>query len=1693
MVDAREARAEAQSGAAALFALHGALGTETCEAWPPSRSDSNKPADADAVASSEDDEEPEECGVRRWAQAMKSRNVYVIPNALSGVARASICVHDPDNLWKTIETEFMRRFKAVEYPWGGRTLRNIQVEIIDPQHRYLTYHASSPLDAYKIPYLHLYVLTCNNLDEYKAAIRQRLLAWKDELRHVSNGISKTEFLVIFVPQLHRVADVDKATVAAKRVFERVRLDVNEGGKEERCARISVFQNEFVSGAAAAHAGGKGSNGGQASSKGGGTGPEQGSEGQGATAMAATGDGEWTELMGLIFRYLSSAFELRCRKFEDQVLKLEGQVDAPGWNYCTYLIVKGNLAFTWLQIGQNYDALRVLDSMSMQFDNIIEGDLEPKRATNNLHIDLYRTQMLRLLLFGRHVGAPAPLQENPHPAQTARPSGASASSTEASAITPQETDQPLGPDGATQLMGQSKVVAARLARRLVVSLCFGSNGAARIESRKRRADSLAERSVYKGTPVSAVDKKHLERKGGASTESTTPSTPESAPPKLSSAPASAKTMFSDDFDQDDDDFVSDPSVSGQSAPRDTRSRRAHLPPIPCILLDAHRKPYREHIYKSAVSILEIRLYLFMRSTLLLFAVNRPDEALRRGLHFVSTFGRDLLHACDKWDRDSDSSAEGAQPDRSAGRIIAFCWTITACLELVSAGHAARAGVAGEPDTGPEVFLYQSELVAFAQSSFEHLVAEVRGASKDSSTANLEDSALPRRVWSSLKWIQRLPGFLSTVTASSAATTLPDASLAAWLPAGLLYALTKQPIGVEFYAHLMSCRAAYQRLARRHRCAFRIHLRSAALWISLGRLHDAQQVVYEIEDNEEQVGMIRPWPVLRAEHGILSAHVQNARRDAEATVKHALRVLSMFDARQAQRKAALELALTGAGRLERELRVPGLRYNLLAWHVRRSEMDEGPLLSPSSKRPLTPRGSRQNTLLSQRCGEVLNLELRVDSVFPSTMHFSRIYLRIKRLPPRSSLRVQIARGNPIDVHTMVRYRSSEAAGLPSPQDNNLPRRRNAAAPLQDGVESVSDSDATASPDTEFNTEEEDGGSEDEDENEAGFWHTHEDESLIRPSVAFEGENSATMDEALKFESFKPIRVDAAALRRVSISSRMSNFDSTPSGGWKKNQRRVHYFDATDVEIKPGQQDVALVAPAVDAEGRLLTPGTYEVDRVVFQRDKLRMVFPLDPGSFNLSGLPSASFQETTRIELQRMPSLFLVEVVQPIGGFVSLDGVPDKPVEVELRLRKSDFVRYPRLAGVRAKLDFGSNNAANLPLRLTSQAKENKGTSAESEVVDFGADELGSKGEAGTGGYVTKTIKFSVRVASKHSKEVDCLLQPNRADVQILRRKGLRQNDSSLIASWDLKVDLQARLDQVDARGEHHEVALDQIETVSLRYGAPFEISQCVRFRAGRIWFQLTLRNNLPYAAMLDNAKLTLAEEADQPSLERVSARDAPDVIAAGHEAHLTFSTKPLPQMEPSAIHRLCFSTHYSPAEGATTDSGGIFTRTVALRQELDRRCLSVKSTCTNTDTVHLGSTATFVYKLGRPQADKTVRVESIFAESTDLINVSTSPLRNRHASRRLRRPGSASPSDPAAGDDAASSDSLVVEFLLAFDPTKWMLVGTERGHIDLESGDTVMCEFIPLQAGELAFPVLEILNFESAEGGPRSFVRVSDAT
>ncbi|KAK0648922.1 trafficking protein particle complex subunit 10 [Cercophora newfieldiana] len=80
---------------------------------------------------------------------------------------------------------------------------------------------------------------------------------------------------------------------------------------------------------------------------------------------------WADLIGKFKELILSCFDTRVSQYEDDIKERDGQRALPGWNFCTFFILKEGLARGFESVGLVEDALVGYDELSVGLDAIIQ--------------------------------------------------------------------------------------------------------------------------------------------------------------------------------------------------------------------------------------------------------------------------------------------------------------------------------------------------------------------------------------------------------------------------------------------------------------------------------------------------------------------------------------------------------------------------------------------------------------------------------------------------------------------------------------------------------------------------------------------------------------------------------------------------------------------------------------------------------------------------------------------------------------------------------------------------------------------------------------------------------------------------------------------------------------------------------------------------------------------------------------------------------------------------------------------------------------------------------------------------------------------------------------------------------------------------------------------------------------------------
>lgn len=233
----------------------------------------------------------------------------------------------------------------------------------------------------RTPYLKVYLLRCDDSETYKGSSRRLLREWVKEHTPPSQNSASIntqenhdafEWLIIHVvvpdtpaAEQSRPSASVKSEDGIERsnsssrwpgrssstVLDKIRSDFNGTSKSavDRVAQIQIT-NPKISGAAATNMA-------RASD----------TSGQGDAKVGETG---WEDLVVKMKSLILASFDLRVRQYEEDIRERDSQRNLPGWNFCTFFVLKEGLARGFESVGLIEDALMGYDELAVGLDLIV---------------------------------------------------------------------------------------------------------------------------------------------------------------------------------------------------------------------------------------------------------------------------------------------------------------------------------------------------------------------------------------------------------------------------------------------------------------------------------------------------------------------------------------------------------------------------------------------------------------------------------------------------------------------------------------------------------------------------------------------------------------------------------------------------------------------------------------------------------------------------------------------------------------------------------------------------------------------------------------------------------------------------------------------------------------------------------------------------------------------------------------------------------------------------------------------------------------------------------------------------------------------------------------------------------------------------------------------------------------------------
>ncbi|KAI7920634.1 hypothetical protein M0657_006483 [Pyricularia oryzae] len=250
----------------------------------------------------------------------------------------------------------------------------------------------------RTPYLKVLLVRCDDNDSYKAQTRSEIRDWlkQNTPPQSSKKASKAEnhdafeWLIVHVvipntvaatqPRITGKSDAADAKVASRwrgsstTLLEKLMTDFNTTkGPVDRVAQIRIGINDVpydilprVVPAVPT----------------------------GYTETSQDVENAWADLIGKMKAWILSSFDMRVSQYEEDIKEKDAQRNLPGWNFCTFFILKEGLARGFESVGLVEDALVGYDELSVGLDAIIHGQAGTQAAETHGGSLLPYTQELK---------------------------------------------------------------------------------------------------------------------------------------------------------------------------------------------------------------------------------------------------------------------------------------------------------------------------------------------------------------------------------------------------------------------------------------------------------------------------------------------------------------------------------------------------------------------------------------------------------------------------------------------------------------------------------------------------------------------------------------------------------------------------------------------------------------------------------------------------------------------------------------------------------------------------------------------------------------------------------------------------------------------------------------------------------------------------------------------------------------------------------------------------------------------------------------------------------------------------------------------------------------------------------------------------------------------------------------------------
>ncbi|KAI9446516.1 trafficking protein particle complex subunit 10 [Lactarius indigo] len=230
--------------------------------------------------------------------------------------------------WKQLYSALLEQLPLRNIHWKPqtrpsiRTIQELEVQLV-PLDTVRDEHTSQvPYSLLERPLVNIYVVTCEDSDTYKATAKKQIKDWQTSLNHRKSQ----EWIIVHILRSDTRNASSNFFQMKGNLLDKIRADFNTD-KRDRCVQL-------------------------------------------AWPVAKDNPAAWAELLSKVKDGILSAFDAAISLRDEEVRRSEGQQSMPGWNFCTFFILKESLAASFEGMNLFEDALRCHDELELSFAHVL---------------------------------------------------------------------------------------------------------------------------------------------------------------------------------------------------------------------------------------------------------------------------------------------------------------------------------------------------------------------------------------------------------------------------------------------------------------------------------------------------------------------------------------------------------------------------------------------------------------------------------------------------------------------------------------------------------------------------------------------------------------------------------------------------------------------------------------------------------------------------------------------------------------------------------------------------------------------------------------------------------------------------------------------------------------------------------------------------------------------------------------------------------------------------------------------------------------------------------------------------------------------------------------------------------------------------------------------------------------------------